>query len=102
VLERGSRDLSRRAGPLFDATLASAVGCAAIGVVVGDLELTPSWPATGWLVVLALSSHVVGWLLVSGSLPRLPAVVTSILLTFQPVRSVLFAAVIVDESPSVL
>jgi drug/metabolite transporter (DMT)-like permease len=44
----------------------------------------------------------VGWLLISASLPRLPAVVTSILLTLQPVCSVLFAALIVDESPSAL
>src|SRR5213079_1008896 len=100
MLREGSRDLRRRAGPLFDATLASAVGCAAIGTVVGDLDLTPSLAATGWLIVLALSSQVMGWLLISSSLPRLPAVVTSILLTLQPVLSVIFAALIIDESPS--
>jgi drug/metabolite transporter (DMT)-like permease len=70
--------------------------------VVGDLDLTPSWSATGWLILLALSSQVVGWLLISTSLPRLPAVVTSILLTLQPVCSVAFAALIIDESPSLL
>jgi drug/metabolite transporter (DMT)-like permease len=102
VLREGSRDLRRPAGPLFTATFASAVGCAAIGAVVGDLDLTPSWSATGWLILLALSSQVLGWLLISTSLPRLPAVVTSILLTFQPVCSVVFAALIVDESPSLL
>jgi drug/metabolite transporter (DMT)-like permease len=84
------------------ATFASAVGCAAIGAVVGDLDLTPSWAAIGWLILLALSSQVVGWLLISTSLPRLPAVVTSILLTFQPVCAVVFAALIVDESPSLV
>ena len=41
-------------------------------------------------------------LLISSSLPRLPAVVTSILLTLQPVLSVIFAALIIDESPSTL
>jgi drug/metabolite transporter (DMT)-like permease len=102
ALREGSRDLRRPAGPLFTATLASALGCAAIGAAVGDLDLTPSWSATGWLVLLALSSQVAGWLLISTSLPRLPAVVTSILLTLQPVCSVLFAALIVDESPSLL
>jgi drug/metabolite transporter (DMT)-like permease len=102
VLREGSRDLRRPAGPLFVATFASALGCAAIGAVVGDLDLTPSWAATGWLVVLALSSQVLGWLLISTSLPRLPAVVTSILLTFQPLCSVVFAALIVNESPSPL
>jgi drug/metabolite transporter (DMT)-like permease len=102
TLREGSRDLRRPAGPLFIATLASALGCAAIGTVVGDLDLTPTWAATGWLILLALSSQVVGWLLISTSLPRLPAVGTSILLTFQPVCSVLLAALIVDESPSLL
>ena len=45
ALRQGSRDLRRPAGPLFTATLASAIGCAAIGAVVGDLDLTPSWAA---------------------------------------------------------
>jgi drug/metabolite transporter (DMT)-like permease len=102
VLREGSSDLRRPAGPLFTATLASALGCAAIGAAVGDLDLTPSWAAIGWLVLLALSAQVLGWLLISTSLPRLPAVVTSILLTFQPLCSLVFAALIVDESPSLL
>lgn len=102
VLREGSRDLRRPAGPLFTATLASTLGVAAIGAAVGDLDVTPSWAATGWLILLALSSQVLGWLLISTSLPRLPAVTTSILLTFQPVCSVVFAALIVDESPSAL
>jgi drug/metabolite transporter (DMT)-like permease len=102
MLREGSRDLRRSAGPLCTATLAAAGGCAAIGAAVGDLDLTPSWAAIGWLVFLALSSQVVGWLLISTSLPRLPAVVSSILLTFQPVCSVVFAGLIVDESPSAL
>src|SRR6266545_4959594 len=102
VLREGSRDLRRPAGPLCMATVASALGCAAIGAAVGDLDLTPSWAAIGWLIVLALSAQVLGWLLISTSLPRLPAVTSSILLTFQPLCSVVFAALIVDESPSLL
>jgi drug/metabolite transporter (DMT)-like permease len=102
TLREGSRDLRRVAGPLFDATCAAALGCAAIGAVVGDLDLTPSWAALGWLILLALSSQVLGWLLIALSLPRLPAVITSILLTLQPVCSVIFAALIVDERPSAL
>jgi drug/metabolite transporter (DMT)-like permease len=100
TLREGSRDLRRVAGPLFDATFASALGCAAIGAVVGDLDLTPSLSATAWLILLALSSQVAGWLLIALSLPRLPAVITSILLTLQPVCSVIFAALILNESPS--
>jgi drug/metabolite transporter (DMT)-like permease len=56
--------------------------------------------AQGWLILLALSSQVLGWLLITISLPRLPAVVTSVSLTLQPVCAVLFAAAILDEAPS--
>ena len=52
--------------------------------------------------VVGIGVVVLGWLLISTSLPRLPAVVTSILLTLQPVCSVVFAALIIDESPSLL
>jgi drug/metabolite transporter (DMT)-like permease len=102
ALRQGGRGVVGPAGPLFDATLSAAAGCALIGAVVGDLDLTPSWSAQGWLILLALSSQVLGWLLISISLPRLPAVVTSVSLTLQPVCSVLFAAAILGESPSAL
>ena len=51
---------------------------------------------------LALSSQALGWLVIAVSLPRLPAAVTSVLLTLQPVLSVLFAAAILAEAPSSL
>lgn len=102
VLRFGQRGVVGPAGPLFDATLTCTVGSLIVGEVVGDLDLTPSWSAQGWLVLLALSSQVFGWLLIAISLPRLPAVVTSVSLTFQPLCSVLFAALILGESPSAL
>jgi drug/metabolite transporter (DMT)-like permease len=100
VLRAGGSDLRRPAGPLFDATWVAALGALAIGAVVGDLDLVPSWPAHGWLVTLALTSQVLGWLLISSSLPRLPAALTSILLTVQPVGSVILGVIIFSESPS--
>jgi drug/metabolite transporter (DMT)-like permease len=102
VLRAGGSDLRRPAGPLFDATWVGAVGALAIGAVVGDLDLVPSWPAHGWLAVLAITSQVLGWLLISASLPRLPAALTSVLLTIQPIGSVLLGALIFSESPSPL
>jgi drug/metabolite transporter (DMT)-like permease len=102
VLRAGGSDLRRPAGPLFDATLVGALGALAIGAVVGDLDLVPSWPAHGWLVLLALTSQVLGWLLISASLPRLPAALTSVLLTIQPIGSVILGALIFSESPSAL
>jgi drug/metabolite transporter (DMT)-like permease len=102
VLRQGGQDLRRPAGPLFDATWVAAVGSLLIGAAWGDLDLVPSWPAHGWLLVLALTSQVVGWLLISSSLPRLPAALTSIILTVQPVGSVILGVVIFSESPSLL
>ena len=90
------------AGPLFDATFAAAAGCLAIGLVVGDLDLLPGVEAQLWLVVLALSSQVLGWLLIAVSLPRLPAVASSLLLMLQPLLAVMLAALLIDESPSLL
>lgn len=90
----------RVAGPLADATVVAALAILPAGIALGDLDLVPSLPAQGWLVALALSSQVVGWLLIGISLPRLPAALTSVLLTLQPVGSLAAAALILSESPS--
>ncbi|MGH2674125.1 MAG: DMT family transporter [Actinomycetota bacterium] len=100
VLRRGNRDIRRPAGPLFDATATATVVAAIGGWLLGELDPWPGWPAQGWLVVLALTAQVAGWLLISVSLPRLPAAVTSVLLTVQPVGAVLLAMVLLSEAPS--
>ena len=51
-------------------------------------------------MLLALSSQVLGWLLISVSLPRLPAVLTSIVLMLQPVSTVFLGALLLSEAPS--
>jgi drug/metabolite transporter (DMT)-like permease len=102
TLRQGSMDLRRIAGPLLDATVASAVVVAAVGIALGELDAVPRWEAQIWLLLLALSSQVLGWLLITISLPRLPAVLTSILLMLQPLLAVIFAALLVDERPSSL
>ncbi len=100
VLRHGNADLRRPAGPLFDATLVGAVVSLLMGLPLGEVDLVPSWPAHGWLILLAISSQVVGWLLISVSLPRVPAALTSVVLTLQPVGSVLFAMALLGEAPS--
>jgi drug/metabolite transporter (DMT)-like permease len=80
ILRQGNADDRRPAGPLFDATLSGAVFSAIGGIAVGDIEWVPGLESQAWLVLLALSSQVLGWLLISVSLPRLPAVLTSIVL----------------------
>ena len=101
VLRRAGRDARRPAGPLFDATLAATAFAVAGGVAVGDFDPLPGAESQAWLVTLALTSQVVGWLLISISLPRIPALITSIVLTIQPVGSVLLRVAIFREAPSV-
>jgi drug/metabolite transporter (DMT)-like permease len=100
LLRAGNRDLVRPAGSVFDATLAAAAVTLPIGAALGELELGPTWPEHGWLVALALTSQVLGWLLISGALPRAPAALTSVVLTLQPALSVILGVVLLDESPS--
>jgi drug/metabolite transporter (DMT)-like permease len=102
LLRRTGSDLRRVAGPLFEATLTATVVSAIAGLAIGDAEFLPGWPGVGWLAVLALTSQVIGWLLITTSLPRLPAAITSLTLTVQPVGSVALAALILSEAPSAL
>ena len=102
ILRRGNADPRRPAGPLFDATLSSALCCAVIGLPLGELDLVPIWPAHGWLLLLALAVQVIGWLVISLSLPRLPAALTSVVLTIQPVGSVMLGMILLAEAPSPL
>jgi drug/metabolite transporter (DMT)-like permease len=100
VQRRANQDVRRPAGPLFDATLAATIGALLIGLPLGQVQLVPTWPGHGWLLLLALGVQVVGWLLISVSLPRLPSAVTSVILTLQPVGSVLLGMVLLAEDPS--
>jgi drug/metabolite transporter (DMT)-like permease len=102
ILRHGNEDLRRPAGPLFDATWVAALASLVAAVALGTDDLVPEWPSAGWLVLLALSSQVVGWLLISVSLPRLPAALTSMILTIQPVASVVLGIVLLGEEPSAL
>ena len=102
ILREGNEDIRRPAGPLFDATAAAAAVSVVAGLALGELDPVPPARSQLWLVVLALSAQVLGWLLISVSLPRLPAAMTSVIITLQPVGSVVFAIGLLDEAPSVL
>jgi drug/metabolite transporter (DMT)-like permease len=101
-LRRGGVDRRRPAGPLLDLTFTAAVTACVIGPITGHAEFVPVWPGAGWLILLALTSQVAGWLLITISLPRLPAATTSLLLMIQPIGSLILGALIFSESPSAL
>ncbi len=102
IIRRSGRDERRPAGPVALSTLATAIVAAVAGVPLGDLQLAPTWPAHGWLFGYGLTSQFLGYLLISVSLPRLPALVTSIILLAQPVATVVLARILLDEQPSPL
>ncbi len=101
VIRRGLRDPRRPAGPVAVATLFTALAGSLVGVAGGDLDPTPALASLGWLAVLGVTSQSAGYLLISISLPRLPAVITSIILLAQPVMTVVLAVLLLGESPSV-
>lgn len=102
ILRRSTTAASHVAGPLTDATLGAAAGSLVIGLVFGSLQFGPPWRVLGWLLVLALTSQTVGWLLITSSLPRLPAAISSLVLLLQPAASLVLAAVVLSQRPTVL
>jgi drug/metabolite transporter (DMT)-like permease len=101
LIRAGGRDPRRPAGPVAIATMATVVVSGAAGLVIGDLDLAPPLASLAWLAVLGVTSQSIGYLCISLALPRLPAVVTSIILLVQPVLTVGLSVVLLAERPSV-
>ena len=101
VIRRGSSDLRRPAGPVAIATASTAVCSIVVGALLGELDPVPAWPSHFWLVLVGITSQSIGYLIISISLPRLPAALTSIILLAQPVATVVLARVLLDELPSI-
>jgi len=102
VYRDANRTSGPRSGPLLDSTagmIAGALVCAAF-----DPHFTwfPGVTPTLWLVLLAIGSQVIGWLLIGTALPKLSVVETSVLLLGQPVFTVIWGVLLFDERLSVL
>jgi drug/metabolite transporter (DMT)-like permease len=102
ILRQSTSSTPHVAGPLAEATLGAAAGALLLGLAFGGLRLDIPLPSLGWLLLLAMTSQTAGWLLITSSLPRLPAAVSSLLLLLQPAASILLAAVVLAERPSAL
>ena len=100
VIRRGGRDLRRPAGPVAVATFSTAATAVVVGVLGGDLDAVPAPASLAWLALLGVTSQSAGYLLISLSLPRLPAVLTSIILLAQPVATVGLSIALLGEAPS--
>jgi drug/metabolite transporter (DMT)-like permease len=97
------RHVGRRhtAEPVAISTATTAVVAAIVGIGLGRFDPIPSWPSHGWLALLGITAQSAGYLLISLSLPRLPAVITSVILLAQPVMAVGLAMALLGEAPSV-
>ncbi len=98
-----NRELAPSSSVQLDATAGAALGLLVLGllplssVAIEPLELQPTWPGHGWLIVLAMLCQVAGWLAIAHALPRLPAAHTSFAVLLQPVLTLVWGYVILHQ-----
>ncbi|WP_086850574.1 DMT family transporter [Amycolatopsis kentuckyensis] len=98
-LIRLSGGTGTQAHSLVLATISAGVVAVVLGVPTGTLDLTPGWPAFGWLIALAGVGQLAGWLLISAALPRMSATTGATLMLLQPVGAVLLGIGLLGETP---
>ncbi len=101
IIRRGSNDLRRPAGPVAISTASTMVVAVVAGMLLGELDPVPAWPNHGWLIAVGITSQSIGYLIISISLPRLPAALVSVILLSQPVATVVLARILLEEQPSI-
>jgi drug/metabolite transporter (DMT)-like permease len=102
IMRRSSAQSPHVAGPLAEATASAGVTAIVLSPLFGGLQFGTGWPALGWLLILAMSSQTVGWLLITSALPKIPAAIASLLLLLQPAAAMVLAAVVLGERPSLV
>ena len=103
VFRYSNRELAPSSSVQLDATAGAALGLLVLGllplssVAIEPLELQPTWPGHGWLILLALLCQVAGWLAITHALPRLPAAHTSFAILLQPVLTLIWGYFILHQ-----
>jgi drug/metabolite transporter (DMT)-like permease len=98
-----NRELAPSSSVQLDATAGAALGLLVLGLLplsslaIEPMELQPTWPGHGWLIVLAMLCQVAGWLAIAHALPRLPAAHTSFAILLQPVLTLVWGYVILHQ-----
>ena len=98
-----NRELAPSSSVQLDATAGAALGLLVLGllplssIAIEPLELQPTWPGHGWLIVLAMLCQVAGWLAIGHALTRLPAAHTSFAILLQPVLTLVWGYVILHQ-----
>lgn len=102
ILRQTAGHARHPAGQLFDATAGAAVGALLLGLMSGGLQLAIPWRSLGWLLVLSLTSGIVGWLLITRSLPHLPSTLSALILLLEPAGAIVLGAIVLGQLPSLL
>ena len=98
-----NKELAPSSSVQLDATAGAALGLLVLGLLplsslaIEPMELQPTWPGHGWLIVLAMFCQVAGWLAIAHALPRLPAAHTSFAILLQPVLTLVWGYVILHQ-----
>lgn len=102
LLRQTAGEARHVAGQLFDATAGAAAGALLLGLALGGLHLAIPWPSLGWLLILTLTSGIAGWLLITWSLPRMPAALSALVLLLEPAGALVLADLVLGQRPSLL
>jgi drug/metabolite transporter (DMT)-like permease len=102
IMRQTASDRRHVAGQLFDATTGAAVGTLLLGLAFGGLHLAIPWRSLAWLLVLTLTGGLVGWLLITWSLPLMPAALSALVLLLEPAGAVALAYVALGQRPSLV
>jgi len=106
VYRYSNRDMAPSSSLQFDATLGAATGLLIVGLMplgtvgIEKIDFNISWPGHAWLLLLAVSCQVTGWLAITHALPRLPGAHTSFAVLTQPVLTIVWGTIILGEDPS--
>ena len=91
----------------FDATAGATVGLLVMGSLplqsleIYPIDFPPPWAGHEWLFILAIVCQVFGWMAITYALPRLPGSHTSFAVLVQPVLTIVWGVIFLDESPSI-
>jgi drug/metabolite transporter (DMT)-like permease len=103
LVRYSNSELAPSSSVQLDATVGAALGLLVLGLLplssmaIEPLELQPTWPGHGWLILLALLCQVAGWLAIAHALPRLPAAHTSFAILLQPVLTLIWGYFILHQ-----
>ncbi len=101
-----NREMAPAQNLQFDATAGAAIGLLFIGLMpltsigVEPIDFQPTFPSHGWLIFLAIFCQVVGWTAITYALPRLPGAKTSFAVLLQPVLTIMWGLLLLQEQPS--